>query len=364
MYLWWNEFYRIMNIRKYVFSAIVFFTAFVGCKKDNYNHIAFQQPHFKDSVDVKARILNDTIYVKYIFEIAGYKDNLILFTPGENSMFQLYDKTGKKLKEFGSLGRGYQEIFNVGDFSINPRLGTLTSFHQASRDVYLFYLDSVIQNKEVFMQKINLSKFEDMTFFNAYKCDEGFLLTGSKCEEYPGGARFSLFSDQGNFICAYDQYPINSRKSNDNTNNDLDWSMLKVKQAVSPRGDKIAEMTEVGGILEVIDVQNGMKQKILRGYVKPHFFQKDYKLTFTKKTRFWARKLYASENYLYMLPSDGFYAMTLSRDILVFDWSGNPVKKYKTDQNLVSIYPDEDNGKLYAISYSESREYMLVSFDL
>ena len=343
----------------FIIACLVIFS----CKKDIYSHIEFQQPQFKDSVELKARILNDTIYEKYLYELGGYKDYLILFTPNKDNVFQLFNKEGRKLREFGTLGRSGQEILNIGDFSINPQLGTLTSFHQASKDIYLFYLDSIIQNKEIFMRKINLNKFKNMTFLDAYKCVDGFLLTGGKCKVYPDGARFSLLSEQGDLRCTYDQYPVNSREATDSISNSLDWELLRIKQVVSPRGDKIAEMTEVGGILEVVGVSDVLEQQALKGYIKPHFSLNGYEQNFSEKTKFWAMKVFASDNYLYVLPCSDIYSAILPKDILVFDWKGNPIKKYKTDQNLMSIYPDEENNKLYAITRSQGLDYILVVFD-
>ena len=89
-------------MQKFIFS--IFFLAAVSCKKDIYSEITFNVPVFPDSVEVKTTLLNDTIYTKYIADIGIYKDHLILFTPGEDCMFQLYDKkTGEFIREYASM---------------------------------------------------------------------------------------------------------------------------------------------------------------------------------------------------------------------------------------------------------------------
>ena len=235
-------------------TTLLIFLAAVSCKKDIYSGITFNAPVFPDSIEVKTTLLNDTIYTKYIADIGIYKDYLILFTPGEDYMFQLYDKkTGAKIKDFGELGRGPQQILKIDDISINSQHGILAAFHQATREIYCFYLDSVIQDRLHFMDKINIKRYEDMTFYSALRCDQGFLLHGGKCVVYPGGARLTLFTKDGQIIDAYDTYPVSSNPK-DSIEAGEDWSWLGQCVALSPDGTKYAEATHVGGILETFQI--------------------------------------------------------------------------------------------------------------
>ena len=72
----------------------------------------------------------------------------------------------------------------------------------------------------------------------------------------------------------------------------------------------------------------------------------------------------ASNNYLYALSFDSNTFEYMSTDMQVYDWQGNPVKKYKTDRPLQSICVDEKRGKVYAISMTPEREQILISFKL
>lgn len=343
---------------------ICFFLAAFSCKKDIYSGITFNAPVFPDSVEVKKTLLNDTIYTKLVSDIGIYKDYLVLSTPGEDYMFQLYDaETGTKIKEFGRLGRGPQEIFHVYGFSINPRHGTLTAFHQESREIYCFYLDSVIQDRSHFMDKINIKRYEDMTFFSALRCNQGFLLHGGKCVVYPGGARLTLFAKDGQIMDAYDEYPFSSNPQ-DSIHAGEDWRYLWNSHAMSPGGSKYAEATELGGILQTFQVDDRIHLMSLRGYYKPHFYTKKNQLVFTKKSQFGFYGLTASDKYLYALSHSGKNDFNLpEKDFQVFDWQGNPIKKYKTDQLLMRLCVDEANAKVYAIAF-DNYEYHLVSFNL
>ena len=120
------------------------------------------------------------------------------------------------------------------------------------------------------MDKINIKRYEDMTFYSALRCDQGFLLHGGKCVVYPGGARLTLFTKDGQIIDAYDTYPVSSNPK-DSIEAGEDWSWLGQCVALSPDGTKYAEATHVGGILETFQITDRIRSTLLRGYYKPHF---------------------------------------------------------------------------------------------
>lgn len=348
---------------KQTYTILFILLAAFGCKKDIYSDIAFTAPVFPDSASVQATILNDSIYTN-MSDIAVYKNYIVAATPMEDYMFQLYDaKTGVTVKKFGRLGRGPQEIFKVYNFSVNPQHGTLTAFHQEGRDIYCFYLDSVMQGRPHFMDKINIKHYEDMTFHTAFRCMQGFLLYGGKYMVYPGGARLTLFSEDGQIMDAYDKYPVSSNPT-DSIEAHEDWGQLSPCRVLSPDGTKYAEATLVGGILETFQIADTISPMFLRGYYKPHFYIEKNQPVYTKKTQFAFVALTATDNYLYALSLNGANDLYLPvTDIQVFDWQGNPIKKYKTDQLLMRFCVDEANGKAYAIVY-DNGDQNLVSFNL
>lgn len=348
---------------RYILLIMIFVA--IGCKKDIYSGIAFEAPIFKDSVYVKTEVLNDTIYTKLIANIYSYKDYIILFASIDDHLFHFLDKnTGTIVKSFGSIGRGPQEILPIFQGNVNEEQGVLTSYQQATKEIYVFHLDSVLQNKKHIIDKISLQKYKDMTFYGSRKCQDGFLLSGGKCIAFPGGARFSRFSDQGELIDTYDEYPINSRPASDSINKLWDWSNLRGASVISPDGKRLAAGTEIGGIMEILRLDDKIKSDTLRGYYKPQFRKQGNEYVFTEETRFCFYYMTASNNYLYVLSFDSNTFEYMSTDIQVYDWQGNPVKKYKTDRPLQSICVDEKRGKVYAISMTPEREQILISFKL
>lgn len=87
-------------------------------------------------------------------------------------------------------------------------------------------------------------------------------------------------------------------------------------------------------------------------------------MVFTEKTQFGFYYLAASNKYLYALSNNGKNDNSfVEKDIQVFDWLGNPIKKYKTDQWLMNVCVDEEDKKAYAITFN-NWDFHLVSFDL
>lgn len=350
---------------KLTITTLLIFLAAVSCKKDIYSGITFNAPVFPDSVVVKTEVLNDTLYTKTAWRLTSYKSYLILLANMDDCLFQVYDKTtGERVKSFGKIGRGPQEILPVSSFYINEEKGMLTSFNQSTKEVLVFYLDSILTEKEHIIHKISLDQYSGMTFLEALPTQNHFLLYGAKCEAYPEGARYTLFSEGGKYISNYDDYPLSSSPS-DSIGKPLDWMNLSATRALSPDGTKLAEATRVGGILETFDITDKITPVTLKGYYKPHFYQDKNEQIFTPKTQFGFYYLSASNRYLYALSFNGSHSdLYPTSEMQVFDWQGNPVKKYKTDKLLLNVCADEKAGKIYALAQTPLKEFILISFNL
>ena len=150
-------------------ATIILFLATISCKKDIYSEISFEAPVFTDSVYTNTEVLNDTLYTKFVTGIASYKEYVILFANIDDYLFHFFNKnTGSIVKSFGKLGRGPQEILQISQFHVNETHGVLTAYQQMTKEIYVFHLDSVLQNKDRFIDKIDLRRYENMTFLNIY----------------------------------------------------------------------------------------------------------------------------------------------------------------------------------------------------
>lgn len=348
------------------FCFVFIFLATVSCKKDIYSDIAFEAPTFKDSVIVTPTVLNDTIFAKIIIGTNSYKDYLVLFANINDHLLHIFNKKdGRLVKSFAELGRGPQQIlpFHHG-YSINEKEGKLGIIYPIEKKIVIFHLDSILDNKEHFMDKIMYEDYDKIAWEKAYKRDKDFFMTGRKYETYQNGARFTLLSEKLKITDTYNSYPLLS-SAKDSIKAALDWNILGILYAISPDGSKFAEATTIGGILETFSLSNKIERIALKGFYKPHFYRKKNEMVFTPKTQFGFYYLNASDDYLYALSYNGKQQKELSYEIQVFDWHGNPIKKYINKQyRLMSVCPDEKQGKLYALAYTDSHKIILVTFDM
>lgn len=334
-----------------------------SCQKDIYSEISFHIPEFKDSVNVKDHILNDTLMTKGTWGIATYKDYIIVRTNIDDFMLHFFSKkNGEKIKSFGEPGRGPNQILSLGEFNINEKQGILTAPALGENKILIFHLDSVLKENENILTKLSLKDFKG-NFQSAFKCKDHFLINSGKCEVFPESTRFKLFNSNGKIVDTYDNYPINS--NSDSLKKSEDWQDLLITRTISPDGTKYAEATQIGGIIEIFNVGNKIVSKIIKGYYKPHYYWENNIKKFTPKTQFGFYYLNSSDQHIYALSFNGSNNKSLpTTQIQVFDWEGNPIKKFKTNYSLLNICPDEKAKKIYAIAMTPMREPILVEFDM
>lgn len=344
------------------YFILIILLATIGCKKDPYAGINFEAPVFKDSTIVKTTILNDTIYSKSISNITCYKDYIVLFANINDYTFHLLDKkTGSIIKSSGRLGRGPQEMLIPTSYAINPAEGIVTAFHQMTREITVFYLDSILQDRSHFMDKISLKKHKNMTFYKAYPTGNDFLLYGEKSVVYPGGARFCRFSKDAELLETYNQYPLSKNVVTDSIHRGKKWQEHMILQTLSADGKKIIETTRLGCMLEILDISNGIKSTLLKGYYRPNHIINNEQPIIDENTTLGFYSLRASDKYLYALYSSDW---DIRPEIQVYDMQGNPIRKYITDTPLSKVCIDEENKKAYAITLLPSHEQALITFDL
>ena len=348
-------------------KTIIFFLLLVifGCKKDPYVDITFEAPVFKDSMIVNPVVLNDTIFTKFVAGINSYKDYIVLYANIVDYQLHLFDKKdGRLVKSFAALGRGPQEVLLFDNYSFNEEMGIASSIYTMQKKVVTFYIDSILENKSHFMDKMEYDGYDKIAWTNIYKCRQGYLMGGRKYETHPDGYRLTRLSDDFKIIGSYNDYPL-LVNAEDSVNLALDWDQLRISSTLSPDGSKYAEATQIGGIIETFSIGNQIERTALKGFYKPHFYKDKNNVVFTEKTALGFYYLKATNSYLYALSYNGRNLEVPSCEVLVFDWQGNPVKKYINGKyRFMSICPDEKDGKMYAIAITGAREFILVAFDI
>ena len=70
--------------------------------------------------------------------------------------------------------------------------------------------------------------------------------------------------------------------------------------------------------------------------------------------------MYSGKKINYLSPYDALQ----SNKIYVFDWEGNPIKRFELDKEVRSIAIDEKNNILYAGAIDKEGELSLIKYNL
>lgn len=323
---------------------------------DNINYLE-NNLNFIEVECCQSITLNNDIPIKYPIKLAKLDSVIILMDIDSKLYFTIFDLNGNIIKKFGAKGKGPGEILNPKPFCVNYSNKTISVF--ANNKLVKYNIEKVLNGDEnYFSEKINL--ISDVEFNNVIPLEQGYyLMTGNSL-------RFAI-SNGDKIIDQYDTYP--------NISDDPNISNY-VKQVMnygdriytSPDSRKIVQSTYIGAIL---DIYNNDNLKILPSNTvliyKPSFKSIDKEnVTWDETTKIGFESISTSDNFIYSILSEvkgkdlmENTSFPYTKNISIFDWNGNAIKKIQTDKMIVSIAQDEINKKIYAISYFEGT-YSLI----
>jgi hypothetical protein len=178
--------------------------------------------------------------------------------------------------------------------------------------------------------------------------------------------RFGSITEKGINILSND-YPLLLSKDKKEENNAIfnympSWS-------ISPDGTKMVSATYIGGIVELFKIE---EEHLVSGALLP-FYKPQYKIvngatpisvSWIEETIFGFQGVYSTDNNIYLLVNGGS-AMDksfFSKKIIVLDWSGNLIMQYNLDRGINSFTIDEDTKSIYAISFTEDENPLLLYY--
>jgi hypothetical protein len=285
-----------------------------------------------------------------------YDTLLITCNQSTSKLFHIFDlKTKKKIGESVLMGQGPMEMIQpyfIADCD------TVTVYDMMTTVVSRYVPKEFISNPvPTPVQQVKLSEriFSKMAFL-------GDHIIGSPYHpKYP----FYLFSKNGEKTGTFASYPISG----------LTYSDVEIVEAyradiVTNRNDKVAFCYNFTDLIEIYD-KNGTLKKRIHGPGKffPHFKEFTDGVMITAKP---VEEKYRAAFYSPVNIGDHFFVLyngrnirdkgftMLAQQILVFDWDGNPIKRYLLDQGVSSITVDQKNKKIYGIS--NHPEYHIVEF--
>lgn len=330
----------------------------------------FHDSIFSNTLELSQSDFN--IDEKDLAQIEGIHCNdsiLIVLDFHSGDSYTIFDiNSGKVIRRFGAIGQGPDEI----------PLGTYGYIED--KYFYLFYdqigyigkysIDSVCNTKCI-LHPHRLAKYqlEETQLSRAISLNDSIFLGAGT---YKSKFQYVLF-DKKNNIIDYDVEIYNSNNKEFNKYHKFLSNQGNLKKR--PNKNQFVYSLNFSSNLDFVEIDNN-KIHLIKSL---HFGNPNYqpvsndnlnRVIPSKDNIIGYLDICATEEYIYALYADKkIFTDNKSNDynsdiILVFDWSGNPVKKLKLNKKAFYICVNEKNKRLYAAVTNKTFGWSILSYSL
>ena len=329
----------------------------IGLFSDEINTIEEEYPVIDDSIISIDRLQSNNSYLVFI---GGH--------PEKNfSLFSI--SSGEYICQFGTFGQGPGEILRgtEGYLSLDNKF---TAFDFAGR-IFSYNIDSVVNDRNTTPVPLLRYQIEDVDLFSQVipVNDSLFFGAGSYKETY----QYVLFDKSSNII----DYGVNIFNAFNNRFNASHKSLSNQGILIKHPVKKIfAYIVFYSSNLDIIEVQenhiNVVKMLRLRNPTgQPTPTDRYYSVDLDVSSPMGYIDIAPGTDYIYALYTDKKWIDNYGKGnqrnsdiILVFDWEGNPVKKYKLNREVYCITVNESLNKLFASCINSESGWTITAFDL
>lgn len=292
-------------------------------------------------------------------------NNLIVYDFHSGSCYTLFDNaSGEYITRFGTIGLGPTDI-------PSPSLGYLSRecfsvFNDQPRIIMQYNLDS-LRSHSINSSVSCLAKYDipDAQFSRIITINDSLFIGAGV---YESRYQYVLF-DKHNRVLSYG---IDIYNSSDETFNV--YTKFLSNQGVfvmHPHKNQFAYSLNFSSNMDFFQVENNKIHLIkslrlgnpsYRSVVESNMFSADL----TKETIIGYLDISATSNYVYALYSGqkAYEDGRKSNVVLVFDWEGNPVKKYILDTEAYYITVDELRDRLFAAVKNADDGWRIITYTL
>ncbi len=351
-------------IMKQMLTITILLSIIISCKHNESNLKIISK--FPDKELIKGEPIKEiNLYSKGNVNLISI-DSFLVIQKSEEPHFQIYStKNYKILSEFGKNGKGPNEF-------ISPELLNQTSYDTSNNSPVICVYDYTRRN----FTKINI--------FNIIKDQTNQTLDNIPIPRYNQYFTYFFYRDNDLMIATPEskwRFVI-YRDTLQNFHNvpyipSVDFSIgeeLKtiVYRSTSYINKKDGVMASAPLLLGEIDFFSLEGQHLSSSIFSSREILKNDLENKNKikgnNPKYFIEDLHANDNYIYALNYDNyqndFYenGSYSNQSILVFDWKGNPVKKYILDKNhfIKSFAVDWDNNRFYGYNSDEIDNTIIV----
>lgn len=355
-----------------LFSAVILLTIFFVISCDADVEVDLESPDLEvlfpnAALSLKGVALQvDSDSLSNIFSMIVVDSLLIMSSPSRNHLFKIVDlKNDRFVQNYGKKGNGPGELaFPSFIQRIPENKGRIAIF---SKPAFTFYETSVREVLESADSKPN--KVVAGIDFNTQK------VARAKNRKYVAvgiySNRFATIDENGDTLKTFLDYPF--KEDYENTNYQTLAMAFQGGLIVKPDGSRAVFAVSNSANVDIIDLQDFSNPTLVKRIHswKPSFSDQSsgnsLSTAVKRDNRFGYTDVTVSENFIYLLLSgrtlekygnDAFQANRL----LVFDWSGNPVRSFLLEKDTRAIAVDETDSYLY--SFIDEEDPMIIKYVL
>ena len=336
------------------FMVIILLASCTANIEDEFTHFFNDTPNFNLKSESIILDSKKDVFFSHVFSIKYIDDLLILNDPSSDFVLKIVDLKKSKTRNFAKKGRGPNEIISqLCYFSIDYVNREL--YVTDNNKYHIYKIDSLLKGVDTPISSFHFKPKEGTFLSNTY-CN-GELIIGNMFKN-----RFGLY-DINNNICVkkydYEVGPIVNQGFFYNHPSKKKVAFFQANNA------SLAILTpnETGNSIFIKETVWWRKKikPMSSASIKTAIPDGEQKIGFVAAS--------VSKKYIYelysgkLLDKNNFTDAFLTNKVYVFDWKGNPVKKYQLDKEVRSIAVDESNNTLYGTVYNNGIP-SLVKFNL
>ncbi len=341
-----------------IITAAVLFASLIlpACNKEK--KIVFKAPEFSVVAQAEPSVIFDEETVLPTAFHMILTDSTVSFLGIlDEKWVHTYDMaSGKLISQTVAHGNGPDEILIPAGFKLFPDT-TIRIFDQQAFKVKTFDKNwKCINAKDVGVKQ------GTFTYPRLFLPDNRILVSTNTDYE---SAALCIISDAGQG----EIYEYNPLETND-VPVKRDPEMVETKDmyhrsgmAISPDGTKIVSTTFDGAIIEIIDVDGLNLKHHTTNYLYPFEIEmRGQLLTFKDDVVKGFTAVCATDSLIFaaFIEDADYNAPT---DITVWDWEGRPLRRYKTDYQLIAMELSPSNPEeIYALAAKDGKELQFIRF--
>ena len=298
-------------------------------------------------------------------------ENLVVMDLHAGMCYTLFDvATGRYVGRFGALGQGPGEIDGMCVGYLSGRC--FTAFSPQTRRIWRYSMDSLRAGRAnaspLLLATYEVPELEASAL--AVCSDSLFMAAGT----YRSAQQYCLFTRENSVLdSAVDIYNKDDDAFNAYTRPLANQGIGVVRPGA---GHYLAYALLFSANMDILSV-NGNRISLVKSlhYGDPDFESQaidmgggmtGYSATPARRSAVGYLDLCASRQGIYALYSDVPFeeSRRSSRDVLYFDWAGNPVAHYTLEADAFHIAVDPEGRSLYTAERSEAGEHLIGCYNL